>query len=117
MRTPTLVDVLLAELDDAALDALADLLVPRLAGRVAAAAPQADGWLDSAGAANYLGISKNALHKLTASRTITFEQEAPGCKCWFRRVELDAWRRGKQVNAAKMQPRASSSSLRAVSGR
>lgn len=116
MSAPSLVDVLLAELDDTALDALADLLAPRLASRVAAPAGQADGWLDSGGAAKYLGISKNALHKLTASRTVTFEQEAPGCKCWFRRADLDAWRRGEQANAAKMQPRARSSSLPAALG-
>jgi hypothetical protein len=44
---------------------------------------------------DYLGVSLAALHKHTAARTIPFEQDAPGCKLWFRRDELDAWRRGE----------------------
>lgn len=51
-------------------------------------------WLESKQAAAHLGLTVNAIHKLTAARTIPFEQEGPGCKCWFRRTELDAWRRG-----------------------
>lgn len=67
-------------------------------------APQEDGWLDGARAAAYLDISRNALHKHTAARTIPFEQDRAGCKCWFKRSDLDAWRTGP---AAKTQPRAS----------
>jgi hypothetical protein len=52
-----------------------------------------DGWLDAAGAARYLGIPKTALHKLTAARAIPFEQEGAGCKLYFKRLDLDAWRR------------------------
>ena len=52
-----------------------------------------DGWLDAAGAARYLGIPKTALHKLTAARAIPFEQEGAGCKLYFKRSDLDAWRR------------------------
>ena len=81
---------LLDELDDEALDALAD----RLAHRLRPAAPAPDGWLDAKRAAAFLGITANALHKLTAARVIPFEQEGPGCKLWFRRSELDGWRRG-----------------------
>ena len=54
-----------------------------------------DRWLDSRDAAAYLGITTNALHKLTAARTIPFEQDAPGCKCYFRKAALDAYRRGE----------------------
>jgi hypothetical protein len=50
-------------------------------------------WLDTAGAAEYLGMPKTALHKLTAARGIPFEQEGPGCKLYFKRSDLDIWRR------------------------
>jgi hypothetical protein len=40
----------------------------------------------------HLGITTNGLHKLTASRSIPFEQDGPNCRCWFKRSELDAWR-------------------------
>jgi len=56
---------------------------------------QPDRWTDSKDAAAYLGIAVAALHKYTASRTVPFEQEAVGRKCWFLRSELDAWRRGE----------------------
>jgi Helix-turn-helix domain len=82
---------LLAALDDDALDALAERLAPRLAGRLA---PTEDGWLDSKQAAAYLGVSVNALHKLTAARAIPFEQDGPGCKLYFRRCALDRHRQG-----------------------
>lgn len=55
--------------------------------------PSDDGWLDTAGAAEYLGMPKTALHKLTAARIIPFEQEGAGCKLYFKRSDLDAWRR------------------------
>lgn len=51
-----------------------------------------DQWINSDRAAKYLGISKNALHKLTASREIPFHQDRPNAKCWFKRSELDGWR-------------------------
>jgi hypothetical protein len=57
-----------------------------------ASAPAGDGWLDAKRAADYLGLSIHALHKLTAERAVPFEQEGQGCKLWFRRAELDAWR-------------------------
>jgi hypothetical protein len=70
--------------------------------------------MDSKAAAAYLGISIHALHKLTAAREIPFEQDGPGCKCWFRRSQLDRWRRG-EGSASKMLPnspdRASANSL------
>ena len=51
-------------------------------------------WMSSHDAATYLGLSANALHKLTAARAIPFEQDGPGCKLWFRRTDLDRWRQG-----------------------
>jgi excisionase family DNA binding protein len=90
---------LIGELDDAALEALIarlpdsalDALAQRLASRLTVGAP--DRWLSTHEAAAYLGITANALHKLTARRAIEFEQAKPGAKCWFRKSDLDAWRR------------------------
>ncbi len=98
MRSPTLADVLLGELerDAATLEALADRLAPLLAARQPAQ-PQTDGWIDTKGAAEHLGITRTALHRLTAERTVPFEQDGPGTKCWFKCSELDAWRRGERV--------------------
>jgi excisionase family DNA binding protein len=112
--TPKLIDVLLAELDEPALAQLADRLAPYLRPRATLVAAQPDGWLTTKQAAAYLGITRNALHKLTAERTIPFEQDGPGCKCWFTRADLDAWRRGESTNAAKAQPRDGFRHLRAV---
>lgn len=75
------------------LDALADRLAPRVAALLHEGA-DADQWFDSAQAADYLGMTKNALHKLTSAREIPFEQEGPGHKLYFRRSKLDRWRTG-----------------------
>lgn len=91
--TAALLDLLVA--DDAALDVLADRLAPRLADRLEGR--NGDEWLDSARAAAYLGLSRYALHRLTAARALPFHQDGPGARCWFRRSELDAWReQGRQ---------------------
>jgi len=79
---------LVAELDDADLQRLAERLAPLLAP---SEPPTEDRWLCSRDAAIYLGLSLHAVHKLTAARAIPFEQDGPGCKCWFKRSELDAW--------------------------
>lgn len=80
---------IVASLDDQALDELALLLGPRIADRLA---PAPGGWLESKTAAEYLGISVDALHRLTAARALTFSQERPNAKCFFRRSDLDAYR-------------------------
>jgi len=82
-------------LDDRALDRLACLLSPRLAGITdGQTLASANGWLDARAAAEYLGLpSADQLHKLTAARTIPFSQERPGAKCYFRRGDLDAYRK------------------------
>lgn len=106
-----LLDVLFSELNDDDLGRLAGLLGPYLQDRASSSAGQVDGWLDTKQAADYLGISRTALHKVTAARAIAFEQDGPGCKCWFKRSDLDAWRRGETADAAKTQPRASNSTI------
>ena len=81
--------------------ALIDQLVDVLAEKVAAAIAQrmgsrdenADEWFDSRHAAEYLGIHRDTLRKLAAERAIPSEQDGPGCKLYFRRGDLDAWRR------------------------
>jgi hypothetical protein len=54
--------------------------------------------MDTKAAAAYLGMKPNALHKLTSARTIPSEQHVPGGKHWFKRSDLDAWRRGAFVS-------------------
>jgi excisionase family DNA binding protein len=88
---PSVPALIVEALDEAALDSLADRLAPRIAERLVEVD---DRWLSTTEAASYLGVSIHALHKLTAARTIPFEQEGPGCRLWFRRSELDCWRRG-----------------------
>ena len=97
--SPDLAAAVVAALDDRALDTLADLLAPKLELRLKPAAVE-DGWLDAKRAAVYLGLSVNALHKLTGERAIPFEQEGPGCKVWFKRSGLDSWREAGGSRAA-----------------
>jgi Helix-turn-helix domain len=90
--------VLSIELPENVLDALAD----RVAARVLERLERGQGgerWLDAKQAADYLGLSINALHKLTAARQLPAEQEAPGHKLWFRRSQLDDWRSGGRNGA------------------
>jgi excisionase family DNA binding protein len=79
-----------------------DSLLAQLAECIAAAviahldppdAPSAE-WLDSRHAADYLGVHRDTLRKLAAERAIPSEQDGPGCKLYFRRSDLDAWRGG-----------------------
>ena len=84
---------LIASLDADALDALAEQLAPRLAGRLAADAPEPDRWLDTRGAADHLALSVHALHRLSADRRIPASQDKPGGRLYFKRSELDRWRR------------------------
>lgn len=84
-------EALITRLPDSALDVLAE----RLASRMPAAAP--DGWLTTKQAADYLGLSEKALYHRTAEGSIPChrDSEEKGAKLWFRRSELDRWRRGE----------------------
>ncbi len=88
--TDRLASALLDSLGPDELDRLAELLAPRL--QRLTAEPAQDGWLDTATAAEYLGVSRHALHRLTAERRIPFSQDQPGARCYFRRSDLDHWR-------------------------
>jgi excisionase family DNA binding protein len=74
-------------------DRLAERIAFALAERLSADDGDGDDWLDSRHAAEYLGLHRDTLRKLAAERTIPSEQDGPGCKLYFRRSDLDAWRR------------------------
>ena len=80
-------------------DCIADAVVARL-GREGQ--PEPGDWLDTREAAGYLGVHRDTLRRLAAERTIPSEQDGPGCKLYFLRGELDAWRRkgGRSVHLA-----------------
>ena len=90
-----LATVLLAELDDAALDVLAERLAPRLAGRLAADAP-APGWLTAADAAGYLGVTRKRIYDLASQRAIEPDGR-DGRRPLYRRETLDAYARGRST--------------------
>lgn len=73
---------------------LADRVAARLAEQTNGSAETTAEWLDSLHAAEYLGVHRDTLRKLAAERSIPSEQDGPGCKLYFRRSDLDAWRQG-----------------------
>ena len=72
---------------------LADLVAARVIDLLARQQTAADEWLDTRGASEYFGIHRDSLRRLAAERAIPAEQSATGCKLFFRRSDLDAWRR------------------------
>jgi excisionase family DNA binding protein len=98
------------DLIDQLLGRLADLVVDRLMeSSEANSRDRADQWLDARSAAEYLGIHRDTLRKLAAQRAIPTHQEGPRCKLYFRRDELDDWRRSAR------RTRRAGAALRAVS--
>jgi excisionase family DNA binding protein len=82
---------------DELLGRLADLVVGRLAAQTAAdSSDHLSVWLDARAAATYLGIHRDTLRKFAAQRAIPAHQDGPGCKLYFRRDELDEWRRSER---------------------
>jgi hypothetical protein len=79
--------------DEDGLRRLATLLAPYLP---APSAPDEDRWMDSREAAAYAGTTRHALQKAMAAREVHFEQDCRGGKAWFRRADIDAWRRGER---------------------
>lgn len=88
---------------------LADAVADRVVGMLTAGHGPRDEWLDARGAAEYLGVHRDTLRKLAAERSVPTHQDGPGCKLYFRRDELDAWRRSSRTGGG------SASTLRAVS--
>jgi excisionase family DNA binding protein len=93
---------------DQVLGRLADLVVDRLIERTEAHRTNDVGaWLDARTAAEYLGVHRDTLRKLAAQRAIPTHQDGPGCKLYFRRDELDEWRRSaRPIGSAAAQLRA-----------
>ncbi len=81
---------------DTVLCRLADLVVERLLERTAASTSSFSQWMDAREAAEYLGIHRDTLRKLAAERAVPTHQDGPGCKLYFRRDELDDWRRSSR---------------------
>jgi excisionase family DNA binding protein len=86
-----------APIDSKAISELIDRFAQRVATAIAdqlgeQRTPE-DEWFDCRHAADYLGVHRDTLRKLAAERAITAEQDGPGCKLYFRRSDLDAWRR------------------------
>jgi excisionase family DNA binding protein len=73
---------------------LAERVAARLAEETTGSSETTAEWLDSRHAAEYLGVHRDTLRKLAAERSIPSEQDGPGCKLYFRRSDLDAWRQG-----------------------
>jgi excisionase family DNA binding protein len=94
---PSNEDAVAANLVDALINQLADRVAERLAAAVNLSPllkPNGeDEWLDSRHAAEYLGVHRDTLRKLAAERAIPTEQDGPNCKLYFRRSDLDSWRR------------------------
>lgn len=84
-------DALLAELDDHALDVLAERLAPRLAARLASPTV-VDSWLGSDQAAEYLGCSRARIHDLVGLGKLSPRRD--GRRLRFRRTDLDAYLEG-----------------------
>jgi excisionase family DNA binding protein len=89
---------------DGLLARLADLIVDRLMERTASAASESgDEWMDARAAAAYLGIHRDTLRKLAAERAVPVNQDGPGCKLYFRRDELDEWRRTSRAGRSRLR--------------
>ena len=88
-----LVSALLTELDDDALDALAERLAPRLVGRIGRRLEpevDADRWMTTADAARYLGLTRKRVYDLTSMRALEPDGR-DGRTPLFRRDTLDAY--------------------------
>lgn len=79
-------------LDDAALDRLADQLAVRILARLPEQGGD-DGWLDSRGMADYLGVPLSMIRTLTARGELPVYQDREGGNYYGKRSELDDWRR------------------------
>lgn len=71
---------------------IADLVADKVVARLGAVREEEDRWFDTRDAAEYLGIHRDRLRRLAAEGSIPVEQGGAGCKLYFRRSELDAWR-------------------------
>jgi hypothetical protein len=87
--------------DESGLKRLAELLTPYLPVPMAVSE---DRWMNSREAAEYAGTTLRALHKAMAAREVHFEQDCRGGKAWFKRADVDAWRRGERAESRLRSP-------------
>jgi excisionase family DNA binding protein len=77
---------------DELIEQLAERILERLDQRRAATAdPPVSPWLTFAQACVYLGLSRNALYKLTAAKAIPCHKKQGGQGLRFHQAELDQW--------------------------
>jgi excisionase family DNA binding protein len=87
LPTPTLA----VGLDPETIDALASAVAARVAELLPE--PEADCWLDSRGAAAYLAVPLSTVRAWTARGELPGYQDTEGGNYYFKRSELDEWRR------------------------
>jgi excisionase family DNA binding protein len=90
---PTIPDEVAGSVIDQLLDRVAERIAAFVVARLDIDDRGNSEWFDSLHAAEYLGVHRDTLRKLAAERAIPSEQDGPGCKLYFRRADLDAWRR------------------------
>jgi len=88
--TPTLPQ-LAVTLDPATIDALALAVARRVSELLPE--PAEDGWLDSRGMADYLGVPLSTIRTMTARGELPTYQDREGGNHYGKRSELDEWRR------------------------
>jgi predicted DNA-binding transcriptional regulator AlpA len=86
-------------LDDATIESLAERVAESVITKLRDEG-ESDRWLDSREAADHLGISRDAIHKLHAAGVLPSSQEKAGAKLYFKRSELDRWRQERANGAA-----------------
>lgn len=88
------------------LDHFADQIAARLSLRIGLER-EPDSWLDLKSAAAHLNMHPDTLAKAARARRIPVEQERPGCRMYFRRSDLDAWRQtgGASAHLARVADR------------
>ncbi len=108
-RTVDEVDTLRNRLLDELIGQLADEIADRVAARIVAGQPARDGWLDTRGAAAYLGVHRDTIRRLAAESVLPAQQAGARCKLYFRRRDLDDWRssNGVSVDSIVSMPRRS----------
>jgi excisionase family DNA binding protein len=84
---------------------LADLVAAKVIDRLGREETSADEWLDTRDASEYLGIHRDSLRRLAAERAIPAEQARAGCKLFFRRSDLDVWRRRGSASVIDIRSR------------
>lgn len=93
--------------DSAAIETLAEILAEKVVARLPREGE--DRWITSKEAADYLALPISTLRKLTAAGAVPFSQDVAGGRCYFKRGELDRWRRERgaklhRQGRGKMRP-------------